>query len=72
MTTFHNIILNKRDKQMSDNSEKLYTRNLEKLNENKPVTDLKFSKKTSKKIFLKSKNTSQQHKGVLLLPYAPF
>jgi len=44
MTTFLNNIFNKRDKPISENSEKLYTRNLEKLNENKPVTDLKFLK----------------------------
>ena len=44
MTTFLNNIFNKRDKPISENSEKLYTRNLEKLNDNKPVTDLKFLK----------------------------
>ena len=44
MTTFLNNIFNKRDKPISENSEKLYTRNLEKINENKPVTDLKFLK----------------------------
>jgi len=44
MTTFLNNIFNKRDKPISENSEKLYTRNLEKLNENKPVTELKFLK----------------------------
>ena len=41
-TTFLNNIFNERDKPIYENSEKLYTRNLEKLNENKPVTDLKF------------------------------
>jgi len=44
MTTFLNNIFNKRDKPISENSEKLYTRNLEKLNENKPITELKFLK----------------------------
>lgn len=44
MTTFLNTIFNKRDKPISENSEKLYTRNLEKLNDNKPVTELKFLK----------------------------
>ena len=44
MTTFLNNIFNKRDKPISENSEKLYTRNLEKLNDNKPVTELKYLK----------------------------
>ena len=42
MTTFLNNIFNKRDKPVSESSEKLYTRNLEKINDNKPVTELKF------------------------------
>ena len=44
MTTFLNNIFNKRDKPISENSEKLYTRNLEKINDNKPVTELKYLK----------------------------
>ena len=51
MTTFLNNIFNKRDKPNSENSEKLYTRNLEKINENKPVTDLKFLKKNLRSPF---------------------
>ena len=44
MTTFLNINFNKRDKPIYENSEKLYTRNLENLNDNKPITELQFLK----------------------------
>jgi hypothetical protein len=40
MNNFLNGIFDKRDKPISDNSKNLYKRNLEKLNDNKPITDL--------------------------------
>ena len=48
---------------MSDSSKKLYTHNLTKLNENKPIVNLNFLKKTSDIIgkFPKNRNTARSY-----------
>ena len=62
MTTFLNNIFNKRDKPISENSEKLYTRNLEKLNDNKPVTELKYLKNIKEVLSKIQKSNSNYYK----------
>lgn len=48
MSDFLNKIFDQRDKPIGDSSRKLYIRNLEKINDDKPVTDLKFLSDPSK------------------------
>ena len=59
---FLDNIFNKREKQIGDSSKKLYTRNLEKMNNNNEVTDLTFLKNTSEilKFIAKYKPTTQR------------
>ena len=62
MTNFLNNIFDKRDKPISESSRKLYIRNLEKMNDNKEVTNVKFLQDTSRIIsgISKYKPTTQR------------
>jgi hypothetical protein len=51
MNNFINNIFDQREKPISDNSRNLYRRNLEKLNDNQPITDFKFLENIKEVLF---------------------